>query len=82
MVAGVYTVSLTISGALGSDTETKTGYITVHTPVNAQFSGAPTSGVAPLAVTFSNASTGDYTTCAWNFGDGGTSNACNPPSYT
>ncbi len=79
---GVYTVSLTISGALGSDTETKTGYITVYTPVNAQFSGAPTSGTAPLAVTFSNASTGDYTTCAWAFGDGGTSNACNPPAYT
>ncbi len=79
---GSYSVSLTVSGALGDDTETKMGYIAVHTPVDAQFSGTPTSGVAPLAVTFSNASTGDYTTCAWNFGDGGTSDACNPSAYT
>lgn len=78
---GSYTVSLTVSGDLGSDTETKTGYITVYTPVNAQFSGTPTSGIAPSTVTFSNTSTGDYTACAWNFGDSGTSSACTPPAH-
>ena len=79
---GVYHVSLTVSGPGGSDTETKTGYITVYAPVDAQFSGTPTAGIAPLTVAFTNASTGNYSTCAWNFGDGGASSVCNPPPYT
>lgn len=45
----------------------------------ANFSGAPTSGSAPLAVTFSNSSTGTTPlTYAWSFGDGGTSTAASP----
>ncbi len=79
---GVYNVSLTVSGTLGSNIETKMGYIAVYMPVNAQFSATPTVGIAPLPVTFSNLSTGDYTTCAWTFGDGGASNICSPPVYT
>ncbi len=42
---------------------------------------APTSGAAPLTVTFGDASTGTVTAWAWTFGDGGTSTAQNP-SYT
>jgi len=38
-------------------------------PVQADFVGAPTSGIAPLTVAFSNTSTGDFTTSLWNFGD-------------
>jgi len=80
--AGTFTVSLTVSGPGGSDTRTRPNYISVYAPVHADFSGNPTSGVLPLQVTFTNHSTGDLDTCAWTFGDGGTSNNCNNPVHT
>ena len=40
----------------------------------ASFTGSPTSGTAPLAVTFTDSSTGDITNRFWNFGDSVTSN--------
>jgi PKD repeat protein len=46
--------------------------------VTAEFSATPTSGPAPLAVTFTNLSTGDWSTVSWNFGDGATSTDSNP----
>ncbi len=49
----------------------------VH-PVVAGFSASPTSGAAPLTVTFSNLSSGDFTTSLWNFGDGATSTLAAP----
>ena len=82
--AGVYTVSLTATNASGSDPEVKNNYITVTAPPTAptaQFSASPTSGQAPLAVQFTDSSTGSPTSWAWNFGDGGTSNA-QSPSHT
>ena len=39
------------------------------TPV-ANFTGTPLTGVHPLAVTFTNTSTGDNLNYEWNFGDG------------
>jgi large repetitive protein len=78
---GVYTVTLTISGTAGMDTESKPGYITVHDPVTAAFSAAPLTGTAPLTVTFANLSTGDFDACTWTFGDGGTSDLCTDPAY-
>jgi PKD repeat protein len=39
----------------------------------ANFTATPTSGTAPLAVTFIDTSTGNITAWSWNFGDGGTS---------
>ncbi len=44
----------------------------------ADFDLAPAAGEAPLAVAFTDASTGDPTAWAWDFGDGGTSTAQNP----
>ena len=76
--AGTYTVSLTITGDGGTDGETKTAYITVYTAVHADFSADVTSGIAPLTVQFTDLSTGDYDTLAWDFGDGSTSNEQNP----
>jgi PKD repeat protein len=79
--AGTYTVKLTAANAGGSDDETKTGYITVSPAVVAPvaaFSGTPTSGTAPLTVTFTDASTNTPTSWAWTFGDGSTSTAQNP----
>ncbi len=51
---------------------------TTGTPPVAAFAGTPTSGVAPLAVQFTDQSTGAPTAWSWNFGDGGTSTAQNP----
>jgi PKD repeat protein len=49
----------------------------------ASFSAAPTSGTAPLAVRFTDTSSGSPTTWAWDFGDGANSTAQNPThTYT
>jgi PKD repeat protein len=81
--AGSFTVTLTATNACGSDDEVKTNYITVTcTPPVAAFSGAPTSGDAPLTVNFTDLSTG-ATSWLWNFGDTQTSTAQNPShTYT
>jgi PKD repeat protein/photosystem II stability/assembly factor-like uncharacterized protein len=79
---GTYTVTLTTSGAQVADTETKTDYITVTPPAPvAAFGAAPTSGVVPLTVNFTNASTGAITSRSWSFGDGATSSE-QSPSHT
>jgi len=76
--AGSYTVTLTVSGQSGTDTLSRTNYITAYTPVQAGFSAAPTSGVAPLEVSFTNLASGDYTDSLWHFGDGLTSTQDSP----
>jgi len=74
---GTYTVSLTVTGAGGNNTATKIISATSAAPV-ANFSASPTSGRAPLAVTFTNSSSGNVTSYSWNFGDGRTSTGQNP----
>ena len=83
VAAGIYTVGLTVTGPGGSDTETKSGYITVSPcdPPVASFTGAPTAGEAPLTVDFTDNSTGSPMSWNWEFGDGGTSTA-QSPSHT
>jgi len=75
-LAGTNTVILTVFGMLGTNTQTLTDYIvaTNPPPPTAVFSGAPTNGTVPLAVTFTNASSGNITNALWNFSDGHTSN--------
>jgi len=79
--AGSYTVTLTASNAGGSDSETKVDYIAVHEPPPpppvADFSGSPTSGDAPLTVSFTDLSTNSPTSWSWTFGDGSSSAAQN-----
>jgi len=53
-------------------------YTTGAQPPVANFSGNPTSGPPPLAVAFTDLSTGNPTSWSWTFGDGGTSGAQNP----
>ena len=78
--AGIYTVELTATGPGGSDTETKSDYITVQnvSAPTAAFSATPTSGAAPLEVQFTDNSTGDITSRSWDFGDSQTSTETNP----
>ena len=76
---GLYTVTLTVIGPDGTDTEIKTDYITVSIPMPvANFSGSPTSGTSPLEVVFTDLTTNDIDTWAWDFGDGTTSATQNP----
>jgi len=49
-----------------------------NTALQADFSGTPTSGPAPLSVQFTDISVGSPSTWEWNFGDGYTSNEENP----
>jgi len=56
---------------------------TAPTAPTASFTAAPTSGVAPLSVAFTDTSTGPPTSWSWAFGDGGTSSAQHPThTYT
>jgi len=52
------------------------GYVMlfVFTPPVAAFTAAPTTGTVPLAVTFTDNSTGTITNRFWDFGDGTTTN--------
>src|SRR4029079_893070 len=78
---GSYTVLLTATGPGGTASKTAATPISVSAPAVApvvNFSAAPSSGVAPLSVAFTNSTTGQVTTWAWNFGDGTTSNVQSP----
>ena len=50
--------------------------------LHADFNSQPTSGVSPLLAEFTNLSSGEFDTCAWDFGDGSSSSACADPSHT
>jgi PKD repeat protein len=56
--SGLYSVSLTISDGINTDTETKVDYITVGEPIVAEFAAIPTEGLLPLDVQFTDLSTG------------------------
>ena len=80
---GTYTVSLTVTTALGSDAETKTGYVSVSeaVPPTAAFTANLTSGDAPLSVQFTDQSdpgSASITQWDWDFGDAVTSTLQNP----
>jgi PKD repeat protein len=54
-----------------------------YEPIRADFTAQPTSGGAPLVVTFTNTSGGAYTHSLWRFGDGITSTRTHPThTYT
>nr|WP_321506387.1 PKD domain-containing protein [uncultured Methanoregula sp.] len=76
--AGKYTVALTATNAGGSNTATKTDYITVSAAPVASFTVNPSSGYTTQTFTFTDTSTNTPTSWAWTFGDGGTSTDKNP----
>ncbi|MGV8076726.1 MAG: PKD domain-containing protein [Methanosarcina sp.] len=75
---GLYSVALTASNESGSNVLTKTGYIAVSNSLVAAFSAIPTSGSAPLSVSFTDNSTGSPASWKWIFGDGTNSTEKNP----
>jgi gliding motility-associated-like protein len=79
---GTYTVSLTVTNASGSNTITKTQYVTVFDPPTVNFSGTPRAGCYPLKVQFTDLSTAgngnSVSSWFWDFGDGQTSTLRNP----
>jgi len=77
--SGVYSVKLIVVGPGGSDTITKTDYITInyHAPT-CDFIADVTSGVAPLTVNFTDLSVDSVDTWSWDFGNGDVSTDQNP----
>lgn len=93
--AGNYTVSLTVRGPNGNDTEVKKDYIQITRcpyfadftidpiPANCQVQGNSISCTRTTTVHFSDKSTGNVTAWAWDFGDNKTSTEQNPThTYT
>jgi PKD repeat protein/subtilisin family serine protease len=81
--AGSFTATLTVSGS-SNQSSTATQTITVTNapgPVAASFTANPTSGQTPLAVQFTDQSSGPVTSWNWSFGDGATSST-QSPSHT
>lgn len=80
-LVGTHSVTLTVSGPGGTDTLTRTDYITVCEAVRADFAASPVHGVSPLVVTFTDTSSGPVAVWQWDFGDGATS-ALQHPTHT
>jgi len=74
---GPYDVTLTATGPGGSDDEAKASFISLTPGTTAAFSASDSSGIAPLSVTFTDASV-NATGWTWDFGDGGTDLVQNP----
>ena len=71
---GYFNVTLMITGPGGSDTLVKLNYINCYYNIpTADFIGTPTTGIAPLDVTFTDLSTDSINSWTWDFGDGGSS---------
>ncbi|MEN6341298.1 MAG: PKD domain-containing protein [Methanospirillum sp.] len=78
-LAGSYDVTLTVSSPTqGSRTKTKTDILRVFPPLEPDFTAAPRTGFEPLAVQFTDTTTGGSHVCLWEFGDGTTSLQLNP----
>ncbi len=75
---GIYTVSLTASNKDGQDTKTLSNYIVTTLGPVADFKADRQVGKAPFVVQFTDLSTNDPTSWAWDFGDGTTSSNQNP----
>jgi PKD repeat protein len=75
---GVYTLWLKVSNDYGSDTETKTDYITVGSPPVADFGVDTTLILQGNSVNFTDQSSGNPNNWMWDFGDGQTSSSQNP----
>ena len=85
LTQGTYTVSLTVTNAAGSNTDTVSNYITANKPVPpvASFTANITYGTVPFTVNFTDTSSNSPSAWAWSFGDGGWNTSQNPShTYT
>ncbi len=76
-VAGTYTVSLTVTGPGGTDSQTQVDLVTVTGAPVASFANSTPTILVGGSVSFIDTSVG-ATSWAWDFGDGGTSTMQNP----
>ncbi len=82
--AGIYTVTLTVTNEDGSDTMTRTDYVTVNplVPPVAEFTSDVNDGKEPLTVNFTDLSE-NATAWAWDFEDDGvTDSTAQNPQHT
>ncbi|MDX9972605.1 MAG: PKD domain-containing protein, partial [FCB group bacterium] len=83
--AGSYTVTLSVTSAIGSDTETMTDVVRVQALPTAAFSATPTTGRAPFVASFTDASSPGseaITAWAWDFdNDGVTDSTVQNPTH-
>ncbi|MES2774506.1 MAG: PKD domain-containing protein [Bacteroidota bacterium] len=83
---GTFTVSLTVSNALGSNIITRSNLVTAKPVPIAQFSASPTQGCFPMTVNFADLSSangaGTITAWNWNFGDGTPNANIQNPTHT
>jgi len=84
---GIYTVTLEVTNQVGTDTRIKTDYITVYAvpdlPVADFTVNSYSFNSTPAAATFTDMSTGNVTTWAWDFNDDGVFDSyVQNPAYT
>lgn len=79
---GNYSVNLTVTNSMGSNSRNVTDYMQVSgpgpVPPVASFTSNVTTGIIPLSVQFTDTSSGSPKVWNWTFGDGGTSYQQNP----
>jgi len=72
---GAFTVNLTVWSAGGINSLAESAYIIVSPTTVSSFTATPRTGTSPLAVTFTDTSTGNRTSWNWTFGDGNMTNS-------
>ena len=80
IAAGTVMVRVYTGGTGTSSFRHRTDWVRIAYPpaMVADFTGSPTSGVAPLTVSFADFSAPEATSWLWDFGDGATSSEQNP----
>lgn len=79
---GTYTVTLTATGASGTEKMVRTNYITVADKPVVTFTASPTSGQSPLTVNFTNTSSNTNSVTLWRWSINGKSIYSQDTVYT
>jgi PKD repeat protein len=78
VVADSFSITLTVTDDVYSDTLTKQNYVSTREHVNCNFNGFPTSGLVPLEVQFNDLSSGSITSWQWDFNNDGIIDSTEP----